>query len=133
MDLAEDMYQEEILELYRSPNNFGSIKNAEIAYKDYNPVCGDEVEIFVKLDGDVVDCVKFNGRGCAISQASASKLTDFIKGKNLVHLKKISSNDVLKLLPIKVSYLRIKCALLAFKALQKGMLMYQGRLAEASG
>ncbi len=133
MNLTDEMYREEILELYKNPGNYGSIRNADISYRDYNPVCGDEMEVFVKLgDGKVKDA-KFSGKGCAISRAAASKLTGLIKGKKLPEIKRVSSDDMMKLLGIKVSHLRMKCALLALKALQKGMLLYEGRLAKGRG
>jgi nitrogen fixation protein NifU and related proteins len=129
MNLADEMYQEEILELYRAPHNHGSIKNAGIHYRDYNPVCGDEIDLFIKEDKGTIADAKFTGRGCAISQAAASKLTDFMKGKKLSQISKTSNEKMLELLGAKVSHLRIKCALLALKAAQKGILISKGRKA----
>jgi len=124
MDLAEDMYKEELLEHYRTPQNYGRIEKADVKYRDFNPVCGDEIEIYIKVKKGVVEDVKFIGKGCAISQAAASILTEHVKAKKLQEVRGISNEQMLKLLPIKVSHLRIKCALLALKAIQKGLLMH---------
>lgn len=130
MELAEDMYKEELLEHYRSPHNYGSIANADIRYRDFNPVCGDEIEIFIKVKGGRISEVKFLGKGCAISQAAASILTDNIKGKKLQDAKKTSNEQMLGMIPVKVSHLRIKCGLLALKAVQKGITIYEGKKAK---
>lgn len=130
MELAEDMYKEELLEHYRSPNNYGSIANADIRYLDFNPVCGDEIEIFIKAKDGMVADVKFIGKGCAISQAAASILTEKIKGKKLQDAKKISNVQMLAMIPVKVSHLRIKCGLLALKAVQKGITIHEGKKAK---
>lgn len=127
MDLAEDMYREELLDHYRRPQNHGKIGNADINYRDFNPVCGDEIEIFAKVKNDAISEIKFAGKGCAISQAAASILTEHLKGKKLAEAKKISNEEMLSMLPIKVSNLRIKCGLLALKAVQKGLLVYEGK------
>ncbi|MAG16022.1 SUF system NifU family Fe-S cluster assembly protein [Candidatus Woesearchaeota archaeon] len=125
MDLAEDMYKEELLEHYREPQNYGEIKDTDVKYKDFNPVCGDEIEIYADIKKGVIENVKFTGKGCAISQAAASILTEHIKSKKIEDVKKMSNEEVLELLPIKVSNLRIKCGLLALKAIQKGLLIYE--------
>lgn len=127
MDFAEDIYREELLEHYRNPQNYGKIENADVNYRDFNPVCGDEIEVFAKVKNSAIKDVKFTGKGCAISQASASILTEQIKGKSLEEFKKMSNEKMLGLLPVKVSHLRIKCALLALKAVQKGLLIYEGK------
>src|SRR3989338_4256880 len=111
MELAEDMYREELLEHYRSPHNYGKIAKADIKYRDFNPVCGDEIEIFVKVDGGKIANIKFEGKGCAISQAAASILTESIKGKKLQDAKRITNEQMLEMIPVKVSHLRIKCGL----------------------
>ena len=123
MELAEDMYKEELLEHYRNPQNYGKIKNADVKYHDFNPVCGDEIEIYLKIKNEKISDVKFSGKGCAISQAAASILTEHIKGKRVKEVRNTSNEKMLGLLPIEVSYLRIKCGLLALKAVQKGIAM----------
>ncbi len=126
MELADDMYREELLEHYRTPKNNGRIEKADVKYRDFNPVCGDEIEIFLKVKNGKVSDIKFTGKGCAISQAAASILTEHIKGKKLEEIKKLSNEKMLGMLPVKVSHLRIKCGLLALKAAQKGLVIYRG-------
>ncbi len=130
MKLAEDMYKEELLEHYRSPSNYGSIANADIRYRDFNPVCGDEIEIFIKARSGRIAEVKFIGKGCAISQAAASILMEHIKGKKLQDAKRMRNEQMLAMIPVKVSHLRIKCGLLALKAVQKGITIHEGKKAK---
>lgn len=117
-----DMYQENILDHYKNPRNKGKIENADYEHREPNPLCGDIVEIFIKMgdDGKVAE-VMFEGSGCAISQASVSILTEFIKGKSLNELKAINTEKMLKLLEIEVNPARIKCATLGLVALQKAL------------
>ena len=124
--MIEDMYREEMLEHYKNPQNKGKIKRADASYHDFNPVCGDEIEVFLKIAKGKISDIKFEGKGCAISQASASILTEEIKGKALDEISKMKKEDVLEILPIEVSHLRIKCALLSMKAVQKAILKYKG-------
>ena len=122
MELAEDLYREEILELYRNPLNYGKIKNADARFKDFNPVCGDDVEIFLVVKNDVLEQIKFEGKGCVISIAAASLLTEYLKGKKLNVAKNLKNEKMLSLLPIKIVDLRIKCALLALKCVKKAII-----------
>ncbi len=126
MELAEDMYREELLEHYRNPKNRGTIEKADVSYRDFNPVCGDEIEMFMKAKNGRILSAKFMGKGCAISQAAASILTGRIRGKKLADVRKMSNDEMLAMLPVKVSHLRIKCGLLALKAAQKGLMIYEG-------
>lgn len=115
------MYREQIIDLYENPLNRGRIENADFSYEEDNPLCGDVVRIDVKFDDrhHVAD-VKWSGEGCAISQASASLLTEEIKGKSLEELKAFSKDDLLELLGIQLSMTRVKCALLSLKVLKAG-------------
>lgn len=122
-----DIYGEIILDYYRNPLNFGKLENPNIVSRDANPLCGDVVEIQLKLDKSKIADVKFNGQGCAISKASASMLTEFIKGKTLYDIIKISKGDILDLLKIELSPIRIKCALLPLKALKLGVYGFLGK------
>ncbi len=121
------MYQENILDHYKNPRNFGEIKDADIAARDNNPLCGDELVLYLKLgtDGRVED-VKFQGRGCAISQASASLLTMMIKGKTLEELRAVDQDRILKALGIPISPVRMKCALLSIQVLKMGLDKHPG-------
>ena len=112
-----DMYAETILEHYKHPHNHGILKgNAE--HKEYNPLCGDSVTIYLLIENDKVKDIKFVGNGCAISQAATSLLTDEIKGKSLEEIKKLDRQDVLDLLGVEISPARMKCALLGIKTLK---------------
>ncbi len=117
----DDLYRLEILEHYRHPLNFGRLENPDITYHDSNPFCGDEITLDLKIrDGRVVDA-RFVGQGCAISRASASMMTEAIKGRTLEELRKWSKEDILDLLGIDVGPVRLKCALLPLKALKAGV------------
>jgi len=121
------IYSEIILDYYRHPKNKGTLENPQIQARDTNPLCGDVVEIQMVLDGDnTVKDIKFTGQGCAISQASASMLTELIKGKSLDEVRKISKEDVLSLIGGQLSAVRLKCALLSLKVMKTGLYSYLG-------
>ena len=118
----DDLYRDEILEHYRNPHNFGTLDEPTTVKEGANPLCGDRITLMLGIDdsGNVAD-VKFTGRGCAISQASASMLTDEIKGKTLEDIGVLHSQDVLDLLGIEISPARLKCAMLSHDTLQKAL------------
>ncbi|MEK6904044.1 MAG: Fe-S cluster assembly sulfur transfer protein SufU [Nanoarchaeota archaeon] len=122
---VDELYKQQIMEHYRSPRNKGVLENAEIDFFELNPLCGDEIRLTMKLNGGRVKDVKFDGRGCAISQSSASLMTEEFKEKTLDELKKISQEDVLRKLGINVGPGRLKCVLLILKALQRGIFLYE--------
>lgn len=113
-----NLYREEILDHYRNPQNFGKIKKFNKSSKKLNPFCGDEIEIFVESKNGAIKGVSFVAKGCAISIASASILTEHIKGKTKEELTNFSEKDMLALLGIKLSETRKKCALLALGTLK---------------
>ncbi len=117
----EDFYREYILDHYRNPRNRGVIEWPDITYADSNPLCGDEIQIDLLVKDGLVDDVKFSGRGCAISQASVSMLTEMIEGKPIDEVKEITKEDVLELLGITLTPVRVKCALLGLKVLKSGV------------
>lgn len=122
---SADIYREIILDYYRNPRNFGKIDSPDITLRESNPLCGDEIEIQVKFDGDKVKDIKFNGKGCAISQASASMLTEMVMGKSLEDMKKVGKEDILESLGLpNLGPARIKCALLSLKTLKLGVYSY---------
>ena len=98
----------------------GAIENADISYEDTNPLCGDKIRIDMKLHDGIVEDVKFTGKGCAISQASASMLTDEIMGKSLQEIKALDKQTVFDMLGIPLGPTRVKCALLPLKVLKTG-------------
>jgi nitrogen fixation NifU-like protein len=132
--MSSDIYRELILDYYRNPRNFGKLDPHDIDFKDSNPLCGDEIEMQVKVspDGKMED-VKFIGKGCAISQASASMLTELAKGRPLEWVKELSRADILKMLGTSdLGPARIKCALLSMKVLKSGVYAYLGAALDES-
>ena len=129
--MSFDMYQENILDHYKNPRNYGSIEEPNIKFHDVNPLCGDEYEFQFKIDsgGKIVD-VKFHGNGCAISKASASMLTEIVKGKNIRDVRNIGRQKVLKNLGIKISPARMKCVMLPLKVVKIAIYRYLGNLKE---
>lgn len=121
-DVMDDMYREVILDHYKNPRNRGKLEPADISYEDDNPLCGDRIRIDIRLDENRrVKEVAFSGQGCAISQASASMLTEEIVGKSVDDLKQISKEDILEWLGIELGPVRLKCALLSLKVLKAGV------------
>lgn len=116
--MSLDMYAEEILDHYRNPRNFGKLDKPDAKFRELNPLCGDEYEFQVKISAGKIKEIKFNGDGCAISTASASMLSDFVKGKKVSEVKKLSQEDVMKILRISVSPARMKCAMLPLSILK---------------
>ena len=115
------IYQETILDHARHPRNFGRLDDADISHEESNPLCGDVVRIDLKVgEAGRVEAVRFSGRGCAISQASASMLTEAIEGKTLDEVKAIGKEDVLEMLGVPLSMARLKCGLLSLKVLKAG-------------
>jgi nitrogen fixation protein NifU and related proteins len=117
----DDLYRDYILEHYRRPHNFGVIDAPTASFEGSNPLCGDRITLQIGVDGGVVERVGFTGRGCAISQASASLLTDEIKGKPLAEVEAFRADDLLDLLGIEISPARLKCAMLSHETLQKAL------------
>ena len=114
----DDLYREEILSHYKRPHNWGPMEAPDLEFSDSNPLCGDELSMALRIEDDRVADVRFNGKGCAISQASASILTEEIKGKTLDEIKAIDRDHILENLGIPISPARIKCALLSLKTLK---------------
>ena len=114
----DDMYRDYILDHYKNPRNAGALPGATNSYHDSNPLCGDEITMALLIDEDRVKDVRFEGKGCAISQASASILTEEIKGKTLDEVKAIDRQHILENLGIPISPARVKCALLGLKTLK---------------
>jgi nitrogen fixation NifU-like protein len=114
----DDLYRDYILEHYRRPHNFGVLEQPTASYEGANPLCGDRITMQMRVEDGVVTAVGFTGRGCAISQASASLLTDEIRGKPVGEVAGFAATDLLDLLGIEISPARLKCAMLSFDSLQ---------------
>jgi len=116
----DDLYRELILDHYRNPRNKGRLGEADISHEDDNPLCGDHIRLDLKLEDNRVRDVGWEGEGCAISMASASILSERIKGKSLEELGRLGQEDILEMLGIELGPVRLKCALLPLKVLQAG-------------
>ncbi|HTZ55953.1 MAG TPA: SUF system NifU family Fe-S cluster assembly protein [Candidatus Acidoferrum sp.] len=112
----DDFYRDFILDHYRNPRNFGHLTDPDASAEDLNPLCGDQIRMEFDVDaGGVVRDVRFSGKGCAISQASASMLTETIKGMRLEEIAKLSKDVVLENVGIGISPTRLKCATLGLR------------------
>ncbi len=118
----DDLYREVIIEHYKHPSYRGRLDPHDIQFADNNPLCGDHIEITLRTDdqGNVADA-RFNGHGCAISQASADLLMESIIGKPVEQVKQLNKQDVLDMLGIDLGPVRLKCALLSLKVLKAGV------------
>jgi nitrogen fixation protein NifU and related proteins len=128
MSMGSDMYREQILDHYKNPRNYGELDDPTFSHVGENPMCGDEIRVDVALaeDDDTIEYVSFVGDGCAISQASASLLSQELPGMSLDELEAMDRDDVTEMLGIEISPMRIKCAVLAEKVAQDGAKIYRG-------
>ena len=128
---GSSMYREHILDQYRNPRNRGVLPSPDVSLTQNNPLCGDEVTISFTLDskGRIKE-IAFMGHGCAISQAAASLLTEAVKGKTVGQVKAMTAEDMLNLLHIPLGPVRMKCALLPLRILERGIHEYEARQAK---
>jgi nitrogen fixation protein NifU and related proteins len=116
---VDDLYREEILSHYKRPHNWGPMEAPDLEFADTNPLCGDELRVMLRVGDDgTVEDVRFEGHGCAISQAAASMASDEVKGMKVDDLLRLDRSFVLDLLGIEISATRMKCALLSLKVLK---------------
>ena len=128
MSSNADIYHEMIVDYSRNPVNFGEIENHDVTFHDSNPLCGDSIDIDMKIDEDKVTDIKFHGKGCAICMACSSVLTEITKGKSIDEARTIEKHDVLSELGLEhLQAVRIKCALLSLKVLKSALYTYIGK------
>jgi nitrogen fixation NifU-like protein len=120
MSEFDQMYREVILDHYKNPRGHGELEGADAQAEGQNPLCGDEVSIFVAFgaDGDTIEEVKFSGRGCAISQAATSMLTELVKGRSATEVATLPRDELLDEIGIPLTPVRLKCALLGLSTLK---------------
>lgn len=118
---APEAFRERVLEHYKHPRNFGVLEPADVDVEEDNPLCGDTVRVTLRLSGGRIEDVRFEGRGCAISLASASLLSERIKGRTVEEILALSRDEIVAMLGIPVSPVRLKCALLPHAAIARGL------------
>lgn len=139
MSLSDELYKEVILDHYQNPRNFGKLEPCQVHEQGVNPLCGDELELFLNFEGDRVAAVKVQGKGCSISQASASMMAEAIEGKSLKEVKQLIGQfkgmilsdqepdfpedleDLEALNGVKKYPVRVKCAVLAWNTLERAL------------
>ena len=130
MGMGSDMYRQQILDHYKNPRNYGEMEDPTFSHVGENPSCGDTIRVDVRLDddGETIEYVTFSGDGCAISQASASMLSQRLRGTTLAELEAMDTEDVTEMLGVDISPMRIKCAVLARQVAQDGAKIHEGEL-----
>ncbi len=122
--MADQLYRQEFMDIYKSGANYGHMPNPTVTGDKVNSVCGDKMTLQLKLVGDKVADAKFSGVSCAVSKTSASILTEFIKGKTVKELQKLSEPQILELIKFDLTASRQQCALLCYYALQEAVKNY---------
>ena len=125
MSELDSLYREVILDHYRNPRGHGVVDDPDAQAEGQNPLCGDEVSIAVAFEGDTIADVKFQGRGCAISQAATSMLMDMVKGRSAQEVASMSRDELLEEVGIPLTPVRLKCALLGLGVLK--LALHKGR------
>jgi len=119
-----DIYREKLLDHYQHPRNFGRLDHADAEEALENVSCGDRIKLYLKLNGDKLESISFEGEGCAIAIASASILSEFVTGKDKKMLRNYQLDDLIKLLGVEFSPSRLKCASLSLETLKKALGMH---------
>jgi nitrogen fixation protein NifU and related proteins len=118
--LGDELYRENVLDHYKHPHNKRSIPNG-LAQHGVNPFCGDELTVFLDIQGDVIRDVAFTGTGCAISVAAMSMLTELLRGKQIATIRGMGQDDVIAMLGIPIGAVRMKCAMLGLRTTQRAL------------
>lgn len=119
--MSVKLYQEELMDHFKNPRNYGTLSNPSFTSEDDNPSCGDRVQVQGEVKDGVIQSLKFEGRGCVLSQAVASMLTEKLIGKTVEYAAGVTADDIREMVGIDLGPVRIKCALLALSVLQKGL------------
>ncbi|MEK6968584.1 MAG: Fe-S cluster assembly sulfur transfer protein SufU [Nanoarchaeota archaeon] len=125
--MSYELYQENILDYYKHPRNKGKVSNPDIKFRELNPLCGDDIEVTIKIEGNKIKQILFDGKGCAISQAAASMMAEHIEGKTLEESAKLSKENTLEMLGIPISVARLGCALLGTRVMKEGVYAFLDR------
>ena len=130
MGMGSDMYRQQILDHYKSPRNYGELEDPTFSHTGENPSCGDTIQMDVQLDdeGSEIEYVTFTGDGCAISQASASMLSERLVGMTVEELQALETEDITDMLGVTISPMRIPCAVLGNQVAQDGAKIHRGEL-----
>ena len=118
---VDPLMMDVLLEHYRHPHNFGSISPCDVDHEEGNPSCGDQIRMFMKIKDGTIEEIAYSGKGCIISQAAASILTDMVKGRKVEEMRSLSKEEMLESIGIPIGPMRLKCALLALKVLKRGL------------
>lgn len=124
-ELSEDMYREQIMDHFKNPRNHGELKNADVTHKESNPLCGDKMQMMLSIKDGKIQDLRFSGSGCAISQASASMLTEIVKGKSVNEIKEMTKEDIFEMVGIHLSVMRVKCAMLSLDTLKNAIKIHE--------
>jgi nitrogen fixation protein NifU and related proteins len=118
--MSDDLYREIILDHYKNPRHYGEIEDADASAEGQNPLCGDEIAVSVAFngDGETIEEVRFRGRGCAISQAATSMLTELVEGRAAAEVAAMPQDELLEEIGIPLTPIRLKCALLGLGVLK---------------
>lgn len=119
-----EIYAEEIVAHYEHPHNKGKLNDATASFHEFNPLCGDDITVYLKIDNGVITEARFDGEGCAISIGSASMLTDILKNKKISDVVKMGPKDTIDMLGIDPGPVRLKCATLSLFAAQNALKAY---------
>lgn len=123
--MEQSLYREELLDHYRHPRNYGTLSDATVIAQTLNPSCGDQIELAIAFDGERISRVRFTGKGCVISQAAASMLTEQIIGSSLEQLEALDKDGMLSLVGIQLGPTRLRCALLSLEAVHRAVIQYR--------
>jgi|SRR3989344_8047808 len=127
IEFTDALYRENILDHYRNPRNFGRIDKADAEFHGNNPICGDEIELTLKISAGKIMDARFMGRGCAVSQSAASMLTERIIGMPVKEALRLSRDDIIEMMGISPNPTRLKCALLSLKVMEGAFAKLQGK------